>query len=316
MFRSLVRLRPMLRLAVPAAALAFGSVAATTAGMGPAMSLSQPAVPPQGYDALFSLDSQQVPINGKTALISGCSSGIGKATACALAAAGCDLILVARRADKLDELRGEILKRRPDAKVDVCVGDVCDDALYENLRARHLHEKVDILVANAGLAAGKETVGSAAISDWQTMMDANCMGAFRLINLIVPEMERNGGGHIVATGSIAGLEPYEGGSVYCASKAALHSFMKALRYETHSKNVRVTVLAPGLVGEGTEFSEVRFKGDGSKAAATYKGFSELRSTDCAAQILWALRQPAHVNIDMLHVMPTSQGGATRLHRAS
>ena len=314
MFRALVRLRPMLRLAMPAAALACGSVAATTAGLGSVPSLSQPAVQPQGYDTLFSL-THEVSIQGKTALISGCSSGIGKATACALAAAGCDLILVARRADKLDELRDEILRRKPAAKVSVVVGDVCDDGLYETLRARRLHEKVDILVANAGLAVGKEAVGVADVSDWRRMMDANCMGAFRLINLCVPEMERRGGGHIVATGSIAGMESYEGGSVYCASKAALHAFMRALRYETHAKNVRVTVLAPGLVGEGTEFSEVRFKGDGSKAAATYKGLSELRSSDCAAQILWALRQPAHVNIDMLHVMPTSQGGATRVHRA-
>jgi 3-hydroxy acid dehydrogenase/malonic semialdehyde reductase len=169
-------------------------------------------------------------------------------------------------------------------------------------------------VANAGLAVGKEPVGEANEDDWEQMMNANCMGAFRLINLILPEMIKRGGGHVVATGSIAGLESYEGGSVYCASKHALHAFMKSLRYETHAKNVRVTTLAPGMVGEGTEFSEVRFKGDSSKAAATYVGMQELRSSDCAAQILWALRQPPHVNIDFLHVQPTSQGSAQRIHR--
>ena len=147
-------------------------------------------------------------------------------------------------------------------------------------------------------------------------MDANCMGTFRLVNELIPRMAKRGGGHVVATGSIAGLEAYEGGAVYCASKHALHAFMKALRYETHKSNVRCTVVAPGFVGEGTEFSEVRFKGDQAKAAATYEDMQELKATDVSAQILWAVRQPAHVCLDMIHVMPTCQGGATRIHRAS
>ena len=198
------------------------------------------------------------------------------------------------------------------------------------------------------------------------------MGTFRLVNECLPSMVARGGGHVVATGSIAGMEPYEGGSVYCASKHALHAFMKALRYETHAKNVRCTVVAPGLVGEGTEFSAGRFHGDEGKAAATYLNIDELKATDVAAQvaarmrhttlptarcprhapsapdcplpapwpimmrhtfplptaraahpgwpscswqILWAVRQPGHVNLDLIQVMPTSQGGATRVHRA-
>ena len=99
-----------------------------------------------------------------------------------------------------------------------------------------------------------------------------------------------------------------------ASKHALHAFMRALRFETYSKNVRVSVLVPGMVGEGTEFSEVRFKGDASKAQATYVGMKELRASDCAAQILWAVRQPDHVNVDMIQVQPTAQGSATRISR--
>lgn len=274
---------------------------------------AEPAVKAQEFDALFSLDHSKS-IAGKTALVTGCSSGIGKATACMLATAGCDLVLVARRQDKLDELKSEILKRQPGTKVEVVVGDVCSEEFYTTLKAKSIHKKVDILIANAGLAVGKDNVGSASDDDWERMMGANCMGAFKLINLCLPEMIKNGGGHIVATGSIAGLESYEGGSVYCASKHALHAFMKSLRMETFSKNIRVTVLAPGLVGEGTEFSEVRFKGDASKAQATYDNIKELKSTDCAAQIVWALRQPDHVNVDLLHVMPTCQGGATRVYR--
>jgi len=269
----------------------------------------------QEWDTLFSI-VQEVPIAGRTALITGCSAGIGKATACALAAADCNLVLVARRKEKLDELAAQISSRKPDLSVTVVAGDVCDKALYDRLREQGTLERVDILIANAGLAVGKDPVGDANMDDWEQMMTANCMGAFRLINFCVAEMVKRGGGHVVATGSVAGMEAYEGGSVYCASKFALHAFMKSLRYETYAKNIRVTVLAPGLVGEGTEFSEVRFKGDANKAVATYVGIQELRASDCAAQILWALRQPSHVNIELIQVQPTAQGGATRVHRST
>jgi len=271
-------------------------------------------VPGIAFDALFSI-AQEVEIKGKTALITGSSSGIGKAAACALAAAGVNLILIARREAQLLEIKSEVEKRSLGVQVDVLPGDVCKDKLYEDLKASGLLEKVDILVANAGLARGKSAIGEALLSDWSEMMDANCMGTFRLVNECLPSMVARGGGHVVATGSIAGMEPYEGGSVYCASKHALHAFMKALRYETHAKNVRCTVVAPGLVGEGTEFSAVRFHGDEGKAAATYLNIDELKATDVAAQILWAVRQPGHVNLDLIQVMPTSQGGATRVHRA-
>jgi len=297
------------RLAVVPAA-----VAAATLAPGAIPPRCDPTVPTQQWDELFKLEQEQ-PIAGKTALVTGCSSGIGKSTACMLATAGCNLVLLARRQDKLEELRHEILKREPSCQVTVIAGDVCSDSLYETLKAQRIPQRVDILVANAGLAVGKDLIGQAADEDWKVTMDANTMGAFRLINLCLPAMIQKGGGHVVATGSIAGMESYEGGSVYCASKHALHAFMRSLRMETFSKNVRVTVLAPGLVGEGTEFSEVRFKGDQSKAAATYKGVRELKASDCAAQILWALRQPEHVNVDMIHLMPTAQGGATRVHRS-
>ena len=196
----------------------------------------------------------------------------------------------------------------------VIAGDVCSDKLYEDLSGLGVVGTVDILIANAGLARGKDVVGAANVCDWAEMMDANCMGTFRLVNLLLPSMIARGGGHVVSTGSIAGLESYEGGSVYCASKHALHAFMRGLRYETYAKGVRCTVVAPGFVGEGTEFSAVRFRGDSSQAAAVYADMRELKSSDVACQIVWALRQPAHVNLDMVHVMPTCQGSAKRIHR--
>jgi len=269
----------------------------------------------QTYDEMFAANNA-VDISAKWALVSGASAGIGKATACALAAAGCNLILVARRESQLEELKVEILKRFPTAEVRIVAGDVCNDDTYEKLKSTGVLDKVSFLVNNAGLAKGADRVGTASLADWKAMMDCNCLGAFRMVNEVIPAMFKNGCGHIVTTGSIAGLEPYEGGAVYCASKFAVHAFMKALRYETYSKNIRCTVVAPGAVGAGTEFSEIRFDGDKEKAANVYKGIEELKATDVAAQIVWALRQPPNVNVDMIHVMPTCQGGAgTRMHRS-
>lgn len=273
-----------------------------------------PAVPAQSFRDLFSAAlAPMVEVRGKRALVTGASAGIGKATACALAALGCNLVLVARRRDRLEEIQKAIVDHDLPVSVELVAADVTKDECYAALEACNGFD-VDFLINNAGLARGKDPVGQALVSDWQEMIDANCTAAFRMTNAVVPKMLQRGGGHIVATGSIAGLENYEGGSVYCASKSALHAFMKCLRFETYSKNIRCTVVAPGLVGEGTEFSEVRFRGNVETAAATYEDIDELRASDVATQIVWALRQPAHVCLDLIHVMPTSQGGATRVHR--
>jgi len=272
-------------------------------------------VPAQSFDALF--DAGKTPvlqdITGKWALVSGASSGIGKATACALAACGCNLTLLARREDRLLEIKEEIARRGLSVEVRIVAGDVCAEDTYEKLRAAGALEQVDFLINNAGLAKGKDTVGAIKMVDMKEMFDANCMGAFRLANEVMPGMITRGGGHVILTGSIAGMEAYEGGSIYCATKHAAHAFMKALRYETYAKNIRCTTVAPGSVGEGTEFSVVRF-GDPAKAAAVYDSMQELRASDVAAQIVWALRQPSHVCLDIIQIMPTCQGGATRIHR--
>lgn len=270
---------------------------------------------PVSYDELFAVSGKQ-DISGKWALVSGASAGIGKASACALAAEGCNIALVARRQAQLDELSGEIKKRFPKLEVVVVVGDVLADETYAALKSSGVLDKVDILVNNAGLAKGVDRIGSASIADWKQMMDVNCLGAFRMVNEVLPGMIARGGGHIVTLGSVAGLDCYEGGSVYCASKFAVHAFMKTLRYETYAKNIRCTVVAPGAVGAGTEFSEVRFSGDRDKAAAVYKGIEELKATDVAAQIVFAVCQPSHVNVDLVHVMPVIQGGVgSRMHRS-
>jgi len=255
-------------------------------------------------------------ITGKWALVTGSSSGIGKATACALAACGCNVALMARRRESLEQIQGEILKRCPNVQVKLVVGDVGSDEIYTQLKDQGILEDTDFLINNAGLARGKDPVGTSSLQDWKEMLDTNCLAAFRLTNEVIPHMAKKGAGHVFMTGSIAGLEAYEGGSVYCASKTAAHAFMKCLRYETHTKNIRCTVVAPGFVGEGTEFSEVRFHGDKQMAEAVYTNMQELKATDVAAQIVWAVRQPQHVCLDMIHVMPTCQGGATRIHRVA
>lgn len=272
-------------------------------------------VPGIEFDALFAA-GKAAPLQdlaGKWALITGASSGIGKATACALAALGVNLNLTARRKDRLEEIKAEIERRQLGVQVRLVDGDITSEETLQKLQAGGCLE-VDFLINNAGLARGKEPVGQMKPAEIKEVLDANCLAVFRLTNLVLPFVIARGGGHVVLTGSIAGIEAYEGGSVYCASKAAAHAFMKALRYENYSKNVRCTVIAPGMVGEGTEFSAIRFHGDEAKAAAVYADFQELRATDVAAQIVWTLRQPSHVCLDFIQIMPTCQGGATRCHR--
>merc|ERR1711871_616901 len=263
----------------------------------------------QTLDDMFNSASRLMDLTGKTALVTGASSGIGKATACALAANGVNLILVARREEKLQEIAAAVSERKLPVTVEIVVGDVVSDGLYKELEEKGHLERVDMLINNAGLARGKASCAEAEISDWEEMMNANCNGAFRMVRAVLPGMIARGSGHIVSTGSIAGLESYEGGSVYCASKHALHAFMKALRYETYSHNVRTTIVAPGFVGAGTEFSETRFHGDGEAAKAVYTNMQELSAADVAGSIVFTLRQPPHVNLDLVHIMPTCQGGA-------
>ena len=208
------------RSAMPAAALACGATAAAASGSLPA----EPAtVKTQSWDALFALPEQKQ-IAGKTALITGCSSGIGKATACGLASCGVNWCS-SRGAPRSSMSSRRTCRAARRVDVTVVAGGVNDDALYARLSAQDPGARGHP-VRERRARAREGPVGSAELADWKGEPDANCFGAFRLIDLVVPEMAKRGGGHVLATGSIAGLESYEGGSVYCASKHALHAFMK------------------------------------------------------------------------------------------
>ena len=250
---------------------------------------------------------------GKRALVTGASAGIGLATACRLVLSGVDVVLLARRKEKLEEIQRILQERFPDRKIDIFPGDVTDISLCDRLVESGFFE-VDILINNAGLALGTSPVASARTEDWQSMIDTNITAAFRFMRYAVPAMIDRGGGHIINLASIAGHATYEGGSVYCATKHALIAFTKCLRQEVCDKNIRVSLVSPGMVK--TEFSKVRFAGDLVRAEKVYEGMKPLHAEDIAEQVIFCLKQPAHVNLDEIIVMPTVQGAATKVHRKS
>lgn len=238
-------------------------------------------------------------------LITGASSGIGAATARRLAGAGTSLSLGARRVERLPaELPDTFCHRL----------DVTDEASVETFirAAVEAHGPVDVLVNNAGLARGRETVAEADGAAWREMIETNVMGVLHVTRRILPSMIERQKGHLVMIGSIAGLESYPGGSVYCASKRALSSITETIRLETLGTGVKITRLDPGLVE--TEFSLVRFRGDAQKAAAVYADTRPLTAEDIADCVEFALSRPPHVNIDTMLIKATDQGGATLVHR--
>lgn len=244
----------------------------------------------------------------QTALITGASAGIGRATARLLAKRGNNLVLLARREDQLFELAKEI-KSAHNVHVDVVVGDVCSVEI-----SKAIASKVTLLVNNAGVALGRDYVHTGSVADWETMLQTNCQGTFALTRQVLTSMIDHNRGHIIFIGSIAGIEAYEGGSVYCATKHAIHAFARALRYETHTLPIKVSLVAPGFVDQGTEFSTVRFGGDRKKAREVYTNMDALSADDVANVIDWVYSQPAHVCLDFVQVMPQCQGSVTRIHR--
>jgi 3-hydroxy acid dehydrogenase / malonic semialdehyde reductase len=246
---------------------------------------------------------------GKKALITGASAGIGMATALQLAEHGVRLVLLARREDRLLALKDLILQRNSNVTVEIVPISVTSSQLKDVISK---HQDIDILVNNAGLAKGADPVGAALAEDWFNMIQTNIAGAFEVVRLCLPQMLARQSGHIVNLGSIAGHHTYEGGSVYSATKHALRAFTQALRLETCAHNVKVTLVSPGMVE--TEFSQVRFSGDTARAKKIYEGMQPLTPEDIASQILWALKQPDHVNLDDIVIMPTCQGGVQKVHR--
>ena len=244
--------------------------------------------------------------NNKIAFVTGASVGIGRSTAIALANEGYDLILLARRKDKLDKLAAELT--RTNCSIIAC--DINDHSeLKDKLADMPDHfNNIDVLVNNAGLALGLETADQTDWNDWQTMIETNCLSLAFLTRQILPSMVKRNSGHIVNIGSTAGTYAYKGGNVYGATKAFVEQFTRNLRTDLFGTQIRVTHIAPALLGE-TEFSKVRFHGDEKAAEAVYKDLQPLKPEDIAETIRWIVMQPSHVNVNSIEVMPVCQAPA-------
>jgi NADP-dependent 3-hydroxy acid dehydrogenase YdfG len=239
----------------------------------------------------------------RTAVISGASSGIGAATARALAGSGFRVVLGARRLARLEDLAEEVGGQ-------AIALDVADPESVATFAADVA--ACDVLVNNAGGALGLEAVGEADEELWRAMYEANVLGTMRLTRALLPKLIESGDGHMVAVTSIAAFETYRGGAGYTAAKHAQRAAVRTLRLELLGQPVSVTEVAPGMVE--TEFSLVRFGGDEEAAAKVYAGMEPLRAEDVAECIRWALAQPPHVNVDEIVVRPRDQATATEVHR--
>ena len=252
-------------------------------------------------------------LQNRTILITGASSGIGAACAAVFAQAGARLILTARRRDRLEQL-ADRLKQQFSTQTHLVSLDVSDrDQVNSALQALPADwAAIDVLVNNAGLSRGLDKLHEADIQDWEEMIDTNVKGLLYVTRSLVPGMVERGQGHVVNIGSIAGHQTYPGGSVYCATKAAVRSLSEGLKLDLLGTPVRVTSVDPGMVE--TEFSQVRFRGDGDRANSVYKGVIPLTPEDIADIILFCVTRPAHVNISDLIVLATDQASATLVHR--
>ena len=238
-----------------------------------------------------------------TAVVTGGSSGIGAATARALAEDGYRVLLGARRLQRLQALAGEIGGEAIEL-------DVTDPDSVAAFVAQV--PDCDVLVNNAGGALGLEAVGESDEELWRTMYEANVLGTMRMTRALLPQLIASGDGHVVAVTSIAAFETYRGGAGYIAAKHAQKAVLRTLRLELLGEPVSVTEVAPGMVE--TEFSLVRFGGDEEAATKVYAGMEPLRAEDVAECIRWAIAQSSHVNIDEIVVRPRDQASATEVHR--
>lgn len=245
-------------------------------------------------------------------LITGASSGIGEQTAYLLAKKKHNLLLIARRVDRLKKVQAQCLKLGA-KKVEIRACDLSSQKSVSNLSAKIKKSKIDIqiLINNAGLAQGTELVQKAKISDWNTMIDTNIKGLLWLTRECFDSIIKNKG-HIVNLGSVAGRLVYEGGAVYCATKFAVRALSEGFRMDLKGTGVRVTNIEPGMVN--SEFSLVRL-GNQQKADAVYAGMQPLSPLDVAQNILWCVEQPSHVNIQELVLYPTDQASVGQVYRS-
>ncbi len=249
------------------------------------------------------------------ALVTGATSGIGKCTAELFAKNGYNVIITGRRQERLNEL-----KKNLESKYNVKVLSLCFDIRKQaevekaitNLPADF--KNIDVLVNNAGLAAGLSSIQDGNIDDWERMIDTNIKGLLYITKCVCKTMIENKKGHIINVGSIAGKEAYANGNVYCGTKHAVDALNKGMRIDLLPHNIKVSAVNPGMVE--TEFSIVRFDGDESRAKKVYDGFQPLKPEDIAETIYWIASRPAHVNINDVIIMPTAQANSTTVKRSS
>ncbi len=248
----------------------------------------------------------------KIILVTGASSGFGKAIATKFAAGGWNLILTARRKEKLDEL-SKALEANYGIKTLCLTFDIQDKkAVFANLQNLPTEwQAIKILVNNAGLALGRDSFENANVEDWETMIDTNVKGLLYASKAVLPQLIKEKG-HIINIGSTAGKEVYKDGNVYCASKHAVDAISKAQRIDLLQYQIKVTAIHPGAAD--TEFSVVRFKGDEEKAKAVYTGYQPLMAEDIADTIWFVANSPAHVCINDLVITCTAQANSMYLHK--
>ncbi len=249
-------------------------------------------------------------MTGKVLLVTGATAGFGAAIARAFAGAGWQVIGTGRRRERLERLRGDLGERFFPLAFDLRERDAVEAALAT---IPATFPPIDVLVNNAGLALGLEPAHKTDPGDWETMVNTNIKGLLYVTRALLPGMVERGRGHIVNIGSIAADNPYPGGNVYGATKAFVWQFSRNLRADLLGSGLRVTDIAPGLAE--TEFSQVRFKGDTAKAKAPYRNVHPLTGEDIARAVLWAVAQPAHVDVTRIEIMPTAQAwGAMAVYR--
>lgn len=252
--------------------------------------------------------------NGMTVLITGASSGIGEGCAKALAKKGADIIICARRLERLKTIKDEITKAS-NVKVLPLYLDVRNYAEVKNAIDSLPDEwkPIDVLINNAGLSLGADKIQDAKIENFDTMIDTNIKGVYNLTHVLLPEMIKRNRGHIINIGSIAGSEIYQAGSIYCSSKAAVRAFTRATRLDAFGSDVRVTLIEPGLVT--SEFQYVKHYGDKEKAKEIYEGIEPLTPEDIADVVIYSISCPPHVNIDEIVVKPVHQASTGLFDRS-
>ncbi|MCB0513112.1 MAG: SDR family NAD(P)-dependent oxidoreductase, partial [Bacteroidetes bacterium] len=241
------------------------------------------------------------------------TAGFGKATAIKFAAAGWNIIITGRRKERL-----ESLEKNLKSTYNIEVLSLCFDVRnLDEVKAtiKNLDEKwqaIDVLINNAGLAAGKGPIQEGLYDDWEQMIDTNVKGLLYMTREVVPLMIKRNQGHIINVASLAGWEAYGGGNVYCGTKHAVRAISRGARIDLVQHNIKVSVVSPGAAD--TEFSLVRFKWDKEKADSVYEGFQPLQAEDIANSIYFMATQPAHVNIEEIFILPTAQATSNVIHK--